>query len=721
MSVELEEMTEFTTDGLIINEITIYKFGSYQGEIPVTFQIKGTLIEIVGENGSGKSTIIDALTFALFRSTTRTDKGISIKDFCSINGYVSLKFEKNRNRYKVTRKRENERNFSLKVKENDTFIKGGINEVGKKLIKIIGLNYDAFVNTAIVRQEEAKKLGDVKNSERATILENIYRLNIYGKAEKKVIEDRKELSYNLNILRERISVQKENTSILDDLVINLNDKKKNIKILVKNITSITDDINKKKNEKETFTRSEQSYQTINGQLEFLNSTIKSTENDLMILNKPNNKDKSLWIENIKNLDYFKNKLENIKEIDNNIEKIHDYENRIYNIKLEYQEKIKKSEFETKSMEFDTHEILDRYKEDIATYNNVWDTFESEILGGMKGNLEKEMNKKIIKETTQIKKIIKVNQEIQKKYDIKKSDTIRSVKKEIQKSEESQKKLNEFDLLVDKYNESYTKLNLKIKELYNNKKEFEEKIKILEDHHIGFIEIDAIISTLQNKKNMLTHSTGSLRGEIKTLIKNINTIKEIKKKIVENIDKEKKMETKLRILDILREKVFHTRGVSSYVMATLLEDLGDEASIILRQLTSHRSKESETSNLNYQNISFIIETDAKRRKYGVDISVDGRPIAEFSGGERTMIATAIRLAMARQLSKSLGNSIGVVFIDEGDIGSLDDQSRKAFATMIEGLRSNFKNIILITHIQGITESFDQTINIYRDENNNSNIR
>ena len=97
----------------------------------------------------------------------------------------------------------------------------------------------------------------------------------------------------------------------------------------------------------------------------------------------------------------------------------------------------------------------------------------------------------------------------------------------------------------------------------------------------------------------------------------------------------------------------------------------------------------------------------------------RDIATFSGGERTQINAALRLAISEELS-SLGSSDATssegkktLFIDEGDLGSLDTlEAQQAFVEELFKLSSRFK-IILITHITEIAEQFPNSIQITRD--------
>jgi len=58
-------------EGFVINEIELYKFMRYRQKTTIPFTHQFTVI--CGRTGHGKTTILDAITFALYRRTSRTD------------------------------------------------------------------------------------------------------------------------------------------------------------------------------------------------------------------------------------------------------------------------------------------------------------------------------------------------------------------------------------------------------------------------------------------------------------------------------------------------------------------------------------------------------------------------------------------------------------------------------------------------------------------------
>ena len=125
----------------------------------------------------------------------------------------------------------------------------------------------------------------------------------------------------------------------------------------------------------------------------------------------------------------------------------------------------------------------------------------------------------------------------------------------------------------------------------------------------------------------------------------------------------------------------------------------------------------------------METYEESGRYGVKINVVGpdtlwHDVQEFSGGEKTQINAALRFAIAKELSSlpQVGKTYGrmkTLFIDEGDLGSLDTEvSRELFVKKLFDMGKFFEKIILITHLTEVSERFPSRIQISMTPNDES---
>ncbi len=147
----------------------------------------------------------------------------------------------------------------------------------------------------------------------------------------------------------------------------------------------------------------------------------------------------------------------------------------------------------------------------------------------------------------------------------------------------------------------------------------------------------------------------------------------------------------------------------YAVNQLLPELEIEASKNLSDLTDGRFSKIK------------LETYEEGKGHGIKILVEGvdgewHDVGEFSGGEKTQINAALRFAIARELASmpQVGRTYGrmkTLFIDEGDLGSLDTEtSRDLFVAKLFKMGEFFDKVILITHLTEVAEKFPGRIRV-----------
>jgi DNA repair protein SbcC/Rad50 len=104
-------------------------------------------------------------------------------------------------------------------------------------------------------------------------------------------------------------------------------------------------------------------------------------------------------------------------------------------------------------------------------------------------------------------------------------------------------------------------------------------------------------------------------------------------------------------------------------------------------------------------------------YTLSIRDDGqlRPLGEFSGGEIDLIALSVRLALAEVVSDRHGaGGVGFLILDEC-FGSQDQGRRQSILTGLRNLRPTYGQIFLISHVGGLEDAADVVIEVGVDEN------
>ena len=170
-------------EGFVLEEIEMRGFMRYLEKTvpPLRFPEKYTVI--TGPTGAGKSSILDAITFALYGRTTRTDiKDVKLSDVCRPNGYVRVAFRQGDERWEVTRGITTKKESYLEVMRDGEAVQGTIPDKERTIRDLVGLDYDGFRNSTFVRQEEMKELGAASGAQRLAVFQELFRLEIFERA-----------------------------------------------------------------------------------------------------------------------------------------------------------------------------------------------------------------------------------------------------------------------------------------------------------------------------------------------------------------------------------------------------------------------------------------------------------------------------------------------------------------------------------------------------------
>jgi len=173
--------------------LTFSGIGGYEDEFFVDFEALavGGIFGIFGATGSGKSTILDAMTLALYgTSAVSRYKGTVGTHFLNVNvdvAYSSLVFELCGERYTASRsfKREKERARVTKCRLTDSadniLADRKSDEVTKAVEGLLGLNYNDFTRTILLPQGKFSEFLFLKGDERSKMMERLFGLEEFGK------------------------------------------------------------------------------------------------------------------------------------------------------------------------------------------------------------------------------------------------------------------------------------------------------------------------------------------------------------------------------------------------------------------------------------------------------------------------------------------------------------------------------------------------------------
>ena len=175
-------------------------FGAYKGTTVIDFErvAKGGLFLITGPTGAGKTTLFDAITFALYSKASGSTRGdMNFRsDFAepSLETFVEFTFEIRGKRYTIrrvpgytpdpTKKRTVLHKVELTLPEGAQIT--SITDVADKINDLIGLDVGQFKQVVMIAQGEFTKLLFENSGEKSKIFRSIFDTFIYEKMEREL-------------------------------------------------------------------------------------------------------------------------------------------------------------------------------------------------------------------------------------------------------------------------------------------------------------------------------------------------------------------------------------------------------------------------------------------------------------------------------------------------------------------------------------------------------
>jgi len=200
-----------------------------------------------------------------------------------------------------------------------------------------------------------------------------------------------------------------------------------------------------------------------------------------------------------------------------------------------------------------------------------------------------------------------------------------------------------------------------------------------------------LESLKNKRLVVSEEVKSSNADLMILNKERGRLEH---EIAALLQKEEELENlreEYHTYDLFMQ-CMHSNGISSDIVRSKLPVINDEIAKILT---------------NVVDFSIIVKNEDKR----LDIFIkhpkyDERPIEMGSGAEKTIAAMAIRLAL---LSVSSLPKADVMILDEPGT-ALDEENMQGFTTILDLIKSYFKSVILISHLDSLKDCVDTQVNI-----------
>lgn len=534
------------------------------------------LFGIFGPTGSGKSTILDGITLALYGDIARKSSNY-INTNCD-GVYVSYEFQITGNevkRYRVDRefKRDNKsggiRNKSSKIIDITGGVENVLEEKAKavtsKCEEIIGLKLDDFMRTVVLPQGKFSEFLKLEGKERRNMLERLFNLRKYGDdlSSKLSFEIRKEKD-KMNVLEGQL---KGYEGVSEEALKAKEEEIKEINLNIKSKEELLNKIKKEFEEAEKVWNTQKELYDKRIEEESLVSRseeIKSFKERVEISNKA---DKVIvFINNLEDILKEINK-EDLKFSELN-KKLEELINLREENKLKFEEVVKKKEEKLPDLRLKKEKLLESQKE-------------MEILFQIKadGVKLKEACKKIFEERSKCDTKLNSIEENEKRLneELKEKE---ERKEELFVQEEFKNKINSGLFILN----SYEGLDKQFNEIKSEEIELKKYIKNLtEDKEKSEndlkVKIESLGKTRDKLESLLKETPGDSNSILEKQIKlgeyreKLNKYKEIKNSLEESLKSKNNFEEKLKAFEnqkLLLEK--EVRELKEYINKVKVEEL-----------------------------------------------------------------------------------------------------------------------------------------------------
>ncbi len=193
--------------------LEVSNFMCYRGE-PRRLDFDGLHVACLsGENGAGKSALLDAITWALWGTARTSDDDLIAQGEREM--HVEFGFMLNEQLYRVSRRREQGRTtrsgkvtsgrgtVEFQIQQGGgwkTISEGSIPETNRAIRDTLGMSYDTFINTSFLMQGRADEFTRKTPAERKAVLGDMLELAIYEQLASRARETARDLKSSVQAL-----------------------------------------------------------------------------------------------------------------------------------------------------------------------------------------------------------------------------------------------------------------------------------------------------------------------------------------------------------------------------------------------------------------------------------------------------------------------------------------------------------------------------------------
>jgi exonuclease SbcC len=155
--------------------------------------------------------------------------------------------------------------------------------------------------------------------------------------------------------------------------------------------------------------------------------------------------------------------------------------------------------------------------------------------------------------------------------------------------------------------------------------------------------------------------------------------------------------------------FGKKGVPAMIIEAAIPEIEDEANALLTKITSGRM------HVRFDTQRETVKGDTvETLEIKIADELGTRPYENYSGGEQMRVNFAIRIALSKLLARRAGAQLQTLVIDEG-FAPLDSTGRDKLVEAINAVQDDFQRILVITHLDELKDAFPARIEVTKTAN------
>lgn len=678
---------------MIPKKIILENFFSYR-ELEFDFNFSSALL--IGDSGSGKSTILEAVGWALF-GNSRYKRADDVVKRGATFAKVIFYFEHDGKDYKIIRKRhskhasQNLLEFYEIVNKKETLIPSDTNkELDGKIRDVVKSNYDVFINSSYFKQGQISNFLYGTSSSRQKLVSSILNLgrwDTYGElANSKVKEVNKELS-----------VLKYKLDELADLEVRLKETESSLK---KKKAALAELNSEERLLKDSIAAYESKMQNIKGEsLAFNNYT------EAVSKHRELSKKHSEVLESIEDKKAFVKKAK--ADINKNREAIVSIDEEVASLSQSLELKDKVDGLDEKKTKL--HSLMADYNSLQAQITNLKNNDYCIACGHKHTDPAKKQAEigRIASESHVLKQRIDKGKLVINKlqsYLDKISQTEVEIEKYISRKRNIENNINLLDLRVDSTNSEIEYLSKSRDELEKDVAHYSNVISELDgvEKNENYDDLEAELQGFKKRVDEITNIKSDLMYEVGALNSKLEGLESDKIKKGEVETEQAELKHKVGVYKSL-VRSFSRNGIQAIIIDNVMEELTEVTNTCLNEFTYEPTY-----------VEFVTQKKDSKDSWKETLDITIRTpsgISEFeglSGGEQFRVAFSIRLALSHIQARRMGGETQLLMLDEVST-CLDPRGLEMFVSIIRKLEKDMK-ILVITHDEKLKEEFDHILSV-----------